>query len=344
MRDKLSSPRLAMDQRTARLEQLLNRGMQLLAQIPLKRWQFLVILLLVLWISHSLARLLWLVVPAPQIPPAAVALTAASSTAGVEADAANIDELKALQLFGQAQLSATTTSEPIAAPVIETDTVDTQLNLVLVGVIASNEEPAGRAIIAANGIQDIYAPGAELPAGQGVTLAKVMSLRVILNNNGRFESLWLYQEGSASQSQGIATSYSAPEQANSRSWTDENDGAVVDQPPPAYVDRGPGAEMRSPAESDPAAEMSRNISDVVAMSIHREGGQVVGYKIRPGRNAEQFKALGLESNDIVTAVNGMPLNNPGKIMEIYKNMANATSATLEIKRGGSMLSVDVVLQ
>src|SRR5690606_18937211 len=105
-------------------------------------------------------------------------------------------------------------------------------------------------------------------------------------------------------------------------------------------------EMRGvgPAENDVNAEISRNISDVVAMSIHREGGQVVGYKIRPGRNAEQFTALGLQPDDIVTAVNGMPLNNPGKIMEIYKNMSNGTSANLEISRGGSVLSVDIVIQ
>jgi general secretion pathway protein C len=90
--------------------------------------------------------------------------------------------------------------------------------------------------------------------------------------------------------------------------------------------------------------VSRNLSDVVAMSIYREGGQVVGYKIRPGRDAEKFKTLGLQTDDIVTAVNGMPLTNPAKIMEVYKSMGNTTSASLEIKRGGSVMTVDVVLQ
>src|SRR5690606_7334136 len=191
MHDKFLSPRMAFGQRTAKLEQALNNTGQLFARVPLKTWQFVVILLLVLWLSHSLARLFWLAVPAPQIPPAAVALSA-PPTGGIERETVDIQELRALQIFGEAQ--QTTSAEPIPGPVIETETIDTKLNLVLVGVITSSDEPSGRAIIAANGQQEVYGPGAELPVGNGVTLAKVLGTRVILNNNGIFESLWLYQE------------------------------------------------------------------------------------------------------------------------------------------------------
>lgn len=91
-------------------------------------------------------------------------------------------------------------------------------------------------------------------------------------------------------------------------------------------------------------EVSKTLADVVAMSIYREAGQVVGYKVRPGRNAEAFHALGLQADDIVIAVNGMQLSTPGKIMEIYKSMGSATSANLEIRRGGSTVNLDVMLK
>lgn len=348
MHDQPLSSRLAFAQRSAKLEQLLNSGRQLIARVPLKSWQFLVILLLVLWLTHSLARLFWLVLPEPQMPPAAVALTPHTNTSiDLTSQIVDLDKLKALDVFGQAHTTAANTLEPTTiSPAIEAETVDTQLNLVLVGVIASNEESAGRAIIAANGAQAIYAPGEDLPINKNVTLVKVLNLRVILNNNGRLESLWLYQDADKSATRGRVANAIAPEQAISRSWSDDGELAVEVEPPSAvYVDGGVNRQRAGgPMTSDPVAEVSRNIADVVAMSIHREGGQVVGYKIRPGRNAEQFTALGLEANDIVTAVNGMPLDNPSKIMEIYKNMANATSATLEIKRGGSIMSVDIVLQ
>src|SRR5690606_26946633 len=99
------------------------------------------------------------------------------------------------------------------------------------------------------------------------------------------------------------------------------------------------------AAAEPSmAQVTKTLADVVAMSIYREGGQVVGYKIRPGRNAELFDALGLQADDIVTAVNGVPLSAPGKVMEIYKSMGSATSANLEIRRGGSTVNLDVMLK
>ncbi len=346
MQDKLASSRLALDQRTLRFEQALQGFARRLKSVPLRTWQFLVILLLVIWLSHSLARLFWMLVPSPSLPPATVSVVAGHAGATDNLSGVDIQSLKGLDIFGQARQSEDAASEAAALPPPEeTDTaVDTQLNLVLVGVVASNDEDAGRAIIASGGQQDVYAPGAELPAGRGVTLTRVMDQRVILNNNGRLESLWLHQENTGSPRRATQQYVAPPEPMVSRSWSEENEYIPADEaPPPVHVEHNPEYQEAGPA-ADPAAEISRNISDVVAMSIHREGGQVVGYKIRPGRNAAQFTALGLQPDDIVTAVNGVPLDNPGKIMEIYRNMSNATSASLEIRRGGSVISVDIVLQ
>jgi len=343
MQDKIASPRLALDQRAAQLEQLLRRMAVVLGKVPLERWKWLVTFILVVWLSYSLACLFWLFAPAPDIPTASVSSVISSSGRGSNnGQTIDIQTLKEADIFGQADEAAIAekneSTSPVVARNVENEAVDTQLNLVLRGVVGSNLETGGRAIIANGSEQNIYAPGDELPAGQGVTLAKVLDSRVILNNNGRYESLWLYQEGAAGGST-ISTSV-APAQQNSRSRPDdepESQAELFTEPAPTYDTPAQGAE-------DPVSEAARTLSDVVAMSIHREGGQVVGYRIRPGRNAEQFTALGLQTDDIVTAVNGVPLTSPGKVMEIYKNMSNATSASLEIKRGGSVMSIDVELE
>jgi general secretion pathway protein C len=93
----------------------------------------------------------------------------------------------------------------------------------------------------------------------------------------------------------------------------------------------------------PVSATGQALSDVVSMSIHREGGQIVGYRIRPGRNSELFHSLGLMADDVVTAVNGQALDSPGRVMEIYKNMGDANSARLDIRRGGENLSIEIVL-
>ena len=89
---------------------------------------------------------------------------------------------------------------------------------------------------------------------------------------------------------------------------------------------------------------SQSLSDVVSMSIHRENGQIVGYKIRPGRDRQLFDSLGLQADDVVKAVNGVELTSPQRVMEIYREMGDARSASLLIDRDGQEVSIDIELE
>ena len=324
-----SLSRFAVPQTSAEWERLSAQYLTVLAKVPLSTWQFLARVVLVLILSLSLARLFWLLFPAPVIPVAVVAIPMSSGPVESNNASVNIAQLKSLTVFGKVEAP-----KQEQAAVIESNAVKTSLNLILVGVVESSDENSARAIISAGDKQDVYAINAPLPVGNNITLSKVMSDRVIINNNGQYESLWLYVSDPDAPS--VSRSVTSPQPVSRPSELSSGRNGV------AY-----GPELHSPQDrsGDPAlAEVSRNLADVVAMSIHRENGQVVGYKIRPGRDAEKFKAVGLQTDDIVTAINGMPLTNPAKIMEIYKNMGNTTSASLEIKRAGSVITVDVVLQ
>lgn len=333
--ERLLNNRFALPQTSIAWEQKFARVSAWLASVPLNRWQFLIRLLLVISLSVSLARLFWLLLPNPSIPPSAVIAAAPVAQVASGGSDINIAQIKSLPIFGKVE--APSAQAPVAQP--ENQAVDSRLNILLMGLIYSPDEALARAILTSGDTTDIYAIGNPIQAaGSGVTLAKIMEDRVIINNNGQFESVWLYQNNPNAAP--ISQSFSAP---------------VRNDPPPAY--NNPPQSYQPPQQSLPppngaagrdaehaVAEASRNLADVVAMSIYREGGKVIGYKIRPGRDAEKFRALGLQADDIVTSVNGMPLTNPAKIMEIYKNMGNTTSANLEILRSGNVITVDVVLQ
>lgn len=339
MQNTSISNRAALEQRSAQLEQLVRRLFIVFGRIPLQRWQWLIAGLLVLSLSHSLARLFWLVIPVPSIPPATVSLVDSSSSGSSGTSAmVNIAQLKSLTPFGKVEVVVA--PPPEEAPVVTDTAADTQLNLILRAVVNSSDEKSSRAVIASGNEEELYAIGDTLPVGSNVTLAKVFDVRVILNNNGKFESLSLYKEDPNAPQ--FSSSYRAPPAAQAAGTRGAESG--YQQGPGPSVRAENNAAMRNEMANDPGmAQMSQTLSDVVAMSIHREGGKVVGYKIRPGRNAEMFNSLGLQADDIVTAVNGVPLSSPGKIMEIYKSMGNATSANLEIKRGGSTVNLDIVL-
>lgn len=339
---KLTAP----DLRAERLNLLARRGSALLRKVPVRVWRTLVALLLVLWLAHSLASLFWLLVPEPQLPQAQVAPNALESSRPPEsAQRVDIAELKSMQIFGrldQETASQVAEAGPAAGPRIEDEAVDTQLRMTLQGVIDSSEAEGGRAIIASGKSQEIYARNDKLPEGQNVTLEKILPLRVILNNNGRYESLWLYQDKDFAVNRRNEPVPDTP----SRSW--EGDEAsllpteepqVIDEETSVEAGVGPQTEVESQLE-----QASRSLSDVVSMSIHREDGQIVGYKIRPGRDRELFESLGLEAGDVVMAVNGTQLSSPQKVMELYRNMGDTSSASLLIKRGEQELNIDIDLE
>src|SRR5690606_15715319 len=106
MPSKFFSSSEGVDRGRARLEQAFDSGVHFLAQIPLHSWKFLVILLLVLWLSQSLARLFWMLIPAPVTPPAAVALTTASADGGMNVNVVELDQLKCLFIYCHAKPGA----------------------------------------------------------------------------------------------------------------------------------------------------------------------------------------------------------------------------------------------
>jgi general secretion pathway protein C len=352
------SNRAAFEQGAAQLEVYIQRLGAFLNRVPLERWQFIAMLILVIWLSHSAARLFWLLIPDPKIPPAKVEFITTTSSAGsVAVMGVDINQLKSLTPFGQA--TVVTDTKPASTDGIEANASISQLDLQLKGVLASNDEAAARAIIVSAGRAEVYAVGEVLPVGNNVKLAKILDMRIIVDNNGNFESVWLYQEDPNAPQLGTAYTPTGAATANNYNSGYGGSGYNPDeyQPPQPGGPSSPSAAGYSPgvqAGVQPRSvagiggqgieEMGKTLADVVSMAIHREGGQVIGYKISPGRNAELFNSLGLQAGDIVTSVNGVPLSTPGKIMEIYKSMNTATSANLEIRRSGGTVNLDIALK
>jgi len=88
----------------------------------------------------------------------------------------------------------------------------------------------------------------------------------------------------------------------------------------------------------------RSLAEVLRILPAQEQGQLVGYRVSPGKDKVQFSQLGFKSNDIVTSVNGIVLDEPAKALEIYKLMRTAMEATFTVDRNGTSVEVLVSLQ
>lgn len=283
-------------------------------KVPVKRWRQLLLFFVALWLCHSLARLFWVMVPVPdQVVPPVVPKMAASSAdvAQVSINLATLNDL--FGTFDPRSLAAVQPKEPEIDPA---NVPITQLNLKLQGVIASSEPAKSWAIIGEASSQKLYKIGDSIPGARNVKLRDIADLWVVLDNNGKSEKLWLYGEDGTK----IAA---VPRARNTRPQPKPRDDRIVKE-----------------ISQDQLAE-AKSIGDVVRFMVATENGQMIGYKVRPGRKRELFDQVGLKNNDIVVSVNGIEVNEPQKVREVYQALKTATEANLEVMRDGSTQFIQI---
>jgi general secretion pathway protein C len=294
------------------------------------------VVLLLIWVVIALGRFIWALVPAaepvPQAPPVVINPVTASNP-GAAMQPVDIDRMVSWHLFGKPGANA----PAVAAPVVEAQpnpragiedgARETRLSLVLRGIIASTEDGLGHAVIEAKKQQQVYAVGDELPVSGNVVLAKVMPRQVVLDNGGTYELLVLFEQSKLGKA-----APSAP-------------AARPEPEPAAEVDRRVDEPTTSLARSyrERLYKDPQSLADVVNVSAVREGGTLLGYRVSPGKDRQQFTQLGFKPGDLVTAINGISLDDPTNTMAVYNNMRNASEAVFELQREDQPLTLSVNL-
>ncbi len=309
----------------------------------LRRLRLAVLALLGLWLVLSLARLFWALFPVaePQPGESVAVINPATASAGPTARAeVDIDALRGRHLFGDASAAeiAEALPEPEAAKASEREGIEkgareTRLQVTLRGVVSASEDGLGHAIIEYRNQQDVYAVDDKLPVSGNVVLAKVMPRQVVLDNNGTYELLTLFEQSD------LDKQVEAPVTRAPRPVRAPVQGSAT------VVDKRNDVEATELARDyrDQLYTNPQSLADVVQVSAVREGDQLLGYRITPGKDARQFAQLGFKPGDVVTSVNGITLDDPSGAMRLYQTMRSASEAVFELQRGGQLVSISVSL-
>ncbi|MEO5573366.1 MAG: type II secretion system protein GspC [Gammaproteobacteria bacterium] len=288
---------------------------------------------LVIILAYTLAQLTWLMWPTAVIAEKAPVITANRAAVPTMTMAAP-QSIANLHLFGEPQASNAQVAEvPKVVPV-------TPLKLTLKGVIASNDPLNARAIIADQaGREDSYAINAQLPGE--ATLKEIFADHIVLNRNNQDEILMLAGDASTGGQANNALPANLPTALPGAEFM--NPEFPEGSPPPDVA-----ANLAAQAADSQAANISsslRNYRDALATNPQslagvaqaepvQEGGKFMGYRMQPGSDPALFSGLGLEPGDVVTAVNGITLDNPAKAFEIMQNLTTATQVQLVVNRNG----------
>lgn len=186
----------------------------------------------------------------------------------------------------------------------------TSLALVLAGVLAEPDPQKGLALVgesAANA--KVHVVGDTLPGG--AKLHGIYADRVVLDRGGRLESLMLPHQ-------------SAP-------------AGMMPAQQPISTESNIGARVRQLVQQDPQA-----LSNVLRwQQVMNRDGHMAGVRVYPERNPAVFAKLGLRPGDLITGVNGTPLDDPSRGDEILRSLGSMPEARVTVMRSGR--STDLML-
>ena len=275
----------------------------------------LVVALLVIFLLAYAAELTWRFIPQPaQIVATNSAISQVSSNSENRAQT-NLTAVKRLNLFGDL------TAKPVVEKAV-TDAPETKLNLTLTGVVASNLQENGAAIIENRGQQQTYGVGEKIE-GTNASLREVHADRVIIKNGIRNETLMLdgidYSKAGNNASRPI-NQPASPSSANSREQRRTLSPEAI-------------------AASKQLQSQPANFTDFIAISPHRPNGDLVGYRVRPGKKPSLFNAAGLKAGDVITEINGLDLTNVQQSIEAMNMLKQLQSLQMTVMRKQELITI-----
>lgn len=260
--------------------------------------------LLVVAIAYQAAQLVWWLIPGPPAgAPAPVVNTNIGGNQVGPAAVIDVEGLVKAHLFGEAKEEA---EAPIVAVV---DAPETRLSLKLNGVIANDDADSAFALIADNrGEEKIYRINDPVPGG--VKLHSIFEDRVLLNRAGKLETLRLPKDFPG----GGKTANRSP---------------AVRRPTRPTRQTDPGSLRQVISEN------ASKITEIIRAAPHIQQGKMVGFRINPGRNRQQFAALGLRPGDVVTDINGTAMTDPSQGLQVFESLGETTQASVTVLRNGN---------
>ncbi|GAA0725107.1 type II secretion system protein N [Dokdonella soli] len=280
---------------------------------------------LALWL---LVRMIWTLVPRGDAAFDSAPVRIGSDTAG----AAPAQSIASWHLFGNTPLRPGAGG---SAPA-------TTLSLILRGTVADGDPKLGVAVIAdAGNGERAWRVGEEV--APGVRLGGVYPDHIVLIHDGAEETLKLPRDQNLAPADIVrptpasATSRSAP---NPRADAPVQTGSAVPAGAPQAV--------KAPSDWQQTVARLRQNPDELMKRVQvvpvLDGGKLTGVRLSAGADAALISQIGLRPGDVVTAVNGMPVDSFARGQQILSSLGSASSVRVTVLRDGKPTELTVGLQ
>jgi general secretion pathway protein C len=274
-------------------------------------------------------RLVWLLVPRGD-----AALDASAARIAATAGAAPAQSIAKWHLFGTTP-GATGGSNAIAST----------SGMILRGTLADRDPAAGIAVISggSDGGERAYRAG-EAVAG-GIKLARVYPDHVILLRDGAEETLALTRDRNLAPGNVVRQPVPGGARASS---TNPNAPQNVAAANAAAANAAAVRAAQAPPDWRETVERLRQNPDELAKRVQivpvMDGAKLTGVRVAPGSDAALIGQIGLKSGDVVTAINGAPVDSLARGQQILESLRSASNARVTVLRDGRPTDVVISLK
>lgn len=305
-----------------------------LVKLPQQKIAQAMSVLLLIYIAFMVAKITWLVAPGTN---QAISIGGTGSIKLVQGQSGDknhdLSKLQALNLFGK----YTTQEKEVVVEQI-TNAPETRLQLTLSGLVASDDAKIAAAIIENKGKQETYGIG-DIIKDTRASLEQVLIDRVIIKQSGRAETLMLDGADYNQPAQTVShkqesTKQSAKQNQNNVSQRPtEATASVVDQRSNKSLSQS-AQQLRIDLNNDPG-----KITDYLRISPARKAGEIVGYRLSPGKNPDFFNLSGLKSGDVAVQMNGYNLLAPLEAAQAMSALKTERDITLLVDRNSDLIQI-----
>ena len=234
---------------------------------------------------------------------------------------ARFRDVAGLHLLGRAD-------RPVgAAPVRQENLPETSLRLTLLGVFASDIPTQSYAIIAdARKKEDYYQPGDQVEVNNRARamLVSIHADHVVLERNGRQEKLVLPSDPLKSAPASTLPTRQRPSGQKAR------------------VSSAAGTKKRS--IRDVWDDFHKNPQEFWKQTrvepVMGKDNAIQGYKLSH-KDKALMSGLGIRSSDVITSINGMPLNDPSSFAQLQSLLSELQPFTVTLIRNGKEQTKDI---
>lgn len=285
----------------------------------LNRFSVWLLLLAIVWLCWTAARLLWLLLAAPLAP--ALPLATLQSTAN-----SNTDYSGLFAIFAD--------PDPIAAP------VQPPPNIVLKGVLMAIPESLSSAMLDVNGEVKNYRIGDTLKDSDYTLVAVAWNEVIIADAYDKEIVIKMPEAMPLDQSAMLAGTVSNQRLPDNTISPNLPNTAQQDQVNPESEPNGEASSTGEP--KSPIDEAVTELQSNPASYLSRMGVMASGesYQVTAAMPAKLRNRLGLEPGDKVLTVNGQSVgSNPGQDANVLQQAKQSGEAQIEVQRGDQVITI-----